>query len=83
MIRHASHLCRRCHIRGADALATATGPDRRLRGAGRRLLARDALRARRLLAVRQTAAPPAMAALVHGLDIRRRRLRHALRILCG
>lgn len=83
MIRHSAHLCRRSHVRGAEALATATGPDARVRAAGRRLLAADALDARRRVVDRQMDAAPAMAALMHGLGIRRRRLRHALRTASG
>jgi hypothetical protein len=83
MIRHSAHLRRCCHVRGSEALATATGPDARGRAAGKRLLATAALDARRLLVERQMDRPPTMAALVHRLGIRRRRLRHALRVLAG
>jgi hypothetical protein len=73
MILTQQHLRTRLHVKGADALLTVTGRDRRRHAAGARMLA-EQRRQRRLHA----AAAPAVR---RRLELRTRRLRHALRVL--
>jgi hypothetical protein len=74
MIREHRQLRGLCHIKGLDALQTATGADARLAATRSRQLAADALSACRQLAA---GAGPA---LRQRLEIRRRRLRHGQRV---
>lgn len=74
MIRTHREVRTRAHVKGPDALRTATGADARLAAGRRRALAADALEARRRLAA---GGGPA---LRQRLQIRRRRLCHAQRM---
>ncbi|MCG6941185.1 MAG: hypothetical protein LJE69_08035 [Thiohalocapsa sp.] len=74
MIRTQREIRTRAHIKTLDALRTATGRDGRLRASQRLALAEDGLDAR--LKLFCGAAP----ALPRRLEVRRRWLRHALRV---